>query len=180
MRYRFFFRLILLGSFLISCRESVDLDELKVYDGPINSATNIFLVHSDSAIVRSEITAAKNLQFLNGNEEFPEGIEIKFFTIDGQLETTMRADRGYYLKNENLYRGEGNVQIKNLLKDQSLQSEEIFWNQAEKKIYTEKFVTIQDKQTLFNGTGMEADDSFSVYSLKEVRDSRTLLPGEGI
>lgn len=180
MRYRFFFRLILLGSFLISCRESVDLEELKVYDGPINSATNIFLVHSDSAIVRSEITAAKNLQFLNGNEEFPEGIEIKFFTIDGQLETTMRADRGYYLKNENLYRGEGNVQIKNLLKDQSLQSEEIFWNQAEKKIYTEKFVTIQDKQTLFNGTGMEADDSFSVYSLKEVRDSRTLLPGEGI
>ncbi|MDO8966458.1 LPS export ABC transporter periplasmic protein LptC [Algoriphagus sp.] len=180
MRYRFFFRLILLGSFLISCRESVDLDELMVYDGPINSATNIFLVHSDSAIVRSEITAAKNLQFLNGNEEFPEGIEIKFFTKDGQLETTMRADRGYYLKNENLYRGEGNVQIKNLLKDQSLQSEEIFWNQAEKKIYTEKFVTIQDKQTLFNGTGMEADDSFSVYSLKEVRDSRTLLPGEGI
>lgn len=180
MRYRFFFRLILLGSFLISCRESVDLEELKVYDGPINSATNIFLVHSDSAIVRSEITAAKNLQFLNGNEEFPEGIEIKFFTIDGQLETTMRADRGYYLKNENLYRGEGNVQIKNLLKDQSLQTEEIFWNQAEKKIYTEKFVTIQDKQTLFNGTGMEADDSFSVYSLKEVRDSRTLLPGEGI
>jgi LPS export ABC transporter protein LptC len=180
MRYRFFFLLILLGSFLISCRESVDLNELMVYDGPINSATNIFLVHSDSAVVRSEITAPKNLQFLNGNEEFPEGIEIKFFTKDGQLETTMRADRGYFIKNENLYRGEGNVQIKNLLKDQSLQSEEIFWNQAEKKIYTEKFVTIQDKQTLFNGTGIEADDSFSVYSLKEVRDSRTLLPGEGI
>ena len=84
------------------------------------------------------------------------------------------------IKSENLYRGEGNVQIKNLIKDQSLQSEEIFWNQAEKKIYTEKFVTIQDKQTLFNGSGMEADDSFSNYTLKQVRDSRTILPGEGI
>ena len=93
------------------------------------------------------------MQFLNGNEEFPEGIEIKFFTKDGQLETTMRADRGYYIKKENLYRGEGNVQIKNLIKDQSLQSEEIFWNQAGKKIYTDKFVTIQDKQTL--STGLE-------------------------
>jgi LPS export ABC transporter protein LptC len=169
-----------LGSFLISCRESIDPDALKVYDGPMNSATNIFLIHSDSAIVRSEITAPSQLEYLNGDQEFPEGIEIKFFTKEGQLETTMRADRGFFMKNENLYRGEGNVQIKNLLKDQSLQSEEIFWNQAQKKIYTEKFVTIQDKQTLFNGTGLEADDSFSVYSLKEVRDSRTLLPGEGI
>ncbi len=168
------------GLFIFSCRESIDPEALKVYDGPINSATNIFLVQSDSAIIRSEITAPKQMEFLNGNIEFPEGIEIKFFTKEGELETTMRADRGYFIKNDNLYRGEGDVQIENLLKDQKLQTEEIFWDQPGKKIYTDKFVTIQEKQTLFNGTGMEADDSFSVYSLKEVRDSRTLLPGEGI
>ena len=165
---------------IFSCRENLDADALKVYDGPINAATNVFLIHSDSAILRSEITAPRQLEFQNGNLEFPDGIDIKFFSIDGQLETTMRADRGYFLKNENLYRGEGNVQIKNLIKDQRLQTEEIFWNQVEKKIYTDKFVTIQERQTLFNGTGMEADDSFSNYKLKKVRDSRTVLPGEGI
>lgn len=158
----------------------MDPEALKVYDGAINSAINIVMVQSDSAVHRSEITAPRQLEFLNGNIEFPEGIEIKFFTKEGELETTMRADRGYFLKEENLYRGEGNVKIENLLKDQRLQTEEIFWNQPGKKIYTDKFVTIQEKQTLFNGTGMEADDSFSNYSLKEVRDSRTLLPGEGI
>jgi LPS export ABC transporter protein LptC len=177
---RLLFILILFSSAAFSCRESVDPSALNVYDGPINSAINIVLVQSDSAIIRSEITAAKQLEFLNGNIEFPEGIEIKFFTKEGQLETTMRADRGYFSKSENLYRGEGNVQIQNLLKDQKLQTEEIFWDQPAKKIYTDKFVTIQEKQTLFNGTGMEADDSFSDYTLKQVRDSRTLLPGEGI
>lgn len=171
--------IISLGIFS-SCRESVDPEALKVYDGPVNAATNIFLVHSDSAIVRSEITAPRQLEFQNGNLEFPEGIEIKFFTVEGLLETTMRADRGFFNKQENLYRGEGNVQIQNLIKDQRLQTEEIFWNQVEKKIYTDKFVTIQERQTLFNGTGMEADDSFSTYKLKKVRDSRTVLPGEGI
>lgn len=180
MKLQFLIPLILFGSLSFSCRESIDPDALKVYDGPINSATNIFLVQSDSAIVRSEITAAKQLEFLDGNIEFPEGIEIKFYTKEGQLETTMRADRGYFIKSENLYRGEGDVQIQNLLKDQKLQSEEIFWDQPGKKIYTDKFVTIQERQTLFNGTGMEADDSFSEYTLKQVRDSRTLLPGEGI
>lgn len=180
IRLKYLILLFSLGFVLFSCRESVDPDALKVYDGPINSAINIFMVQSDSAIVRSEITAPKQLEFLNGNVEFPEGIEIKFYTKDGELETTMRADRGYFMKNENLYRGDGNVQIQNFLKDQKLQSEEIFWDQPGKKIYTDKFVTIQDKETLFNGTGMEADDSFSNYTLKEVRDSRTLLPGEGI
>ncbi|MBN7809895.1 LPS export ABC transporter periplasmic protein LptC [Algoriphagus sp. H41] len=179
MKSRFLYVLLLVLPFFGACRESVDPSELKVYDGPINSATNIFMVHSDSAVVRTEIRAAKQLEFQNGNQEFPEGIDIKFYTVDGELETTMVADRGYFMKNENLYRGEGNVQIKNLIKDQSLKSEEIFWNQAQKKIYTEKFVTIQDKGTLFSGTGLESDDSFSDYKLKSPK-GQTELPGEGI
>lgn len=146
----------------------------------MNEAVDILLIHSDSAVLRSEIRAPRQLEFKNGDLQFPEGIEIKFFTVEGLLETTLRADRGYFMKDENLYRGEGNVQIQNLIKDQKLQTEEIFWNQAQKKIWTEKFVTIQERQTLFNGTGMEADDTFSNYTLKQVRDSRTLLPGEGL
>lgn len=165
---------------LLSCREGVDPNSLEVYEGPVNSAQNIHILHSDSAVLRSEITAPKQLEFANGNLEFPEGIDIQFFNLNGQLETTMRADKGYFLRDQNLYKGEGNVQVKNLPKDQRLQTEELFWNQAERKIYTEKFVTIQERQTLFNGTGMEADDGFSTYKLKKVRDSRTLLPGEGL
>ncbi|GAB3227513.1 LPS export ABC transporter periplasmic protein LptC [Algoriphagus aestuariicola] len=179
MKNRFLLLLIVLGSFSFSCRESVDPDALRVYDGPVNSATNIFLIHSDSAIVRTEIRAAKQLEFLNGDQEFPEGIDIKFYTKNGELETTLVADRGYFIKNENLYRGEGDVQIKNLIKDQSLKSEEIFWDKAKKKIYTEKFVTIQDKGTVFSGNGLESDDSFSNYRLKSAK-GKTELPGEGI
>lgn len=165
---------------LFSCREGVSPELLQVYEGPVNSAQNIHILHSDSAVLRSEITAPKQLEFANGDLEFPEGIDIQFFNLQGQLETTMRADKGYFLRDQNLYKGEGNVQVKNLPKDQRLQTEELFWNQAERKIYSEKFVTIQERQTLFNGTGMEADDGFSAYKLKKVRDSRTLLPGEGL
>lgn len=163
-----------------SCGEEADPNDLAAYNGPVNSAQNIHIFHSDSAVLRSEITAPKQLEFANGNLEFPEGITIQFFNLQGQLETTMRADKGFFLRDQNLYRGSGNVQVKNLPKDQGLQTEELFWNQAGRKIYTEKFVTIQERQTLFNGTGMEADDSFSTYRLKQVRDSKTLLPGEGL
>ncbi|MBN3521341.1 LPS export ABC transporter periplasmic protein LptC [Algoriphagus lutimaris] len=161
-----------------SCREDVDAAALQVYDGPMNTSININLVSSDSAIIRSEIKAPKQLEFENGNLEFPEGIDITFFDKAGNITTTMRADRGYYLREDNIYKGEGDVQVENLEKDQGLKAEEIFWNPNQKKIYTEKFVTVRDGQTLFNGTGMEADESFSNYKLKNIRDSRTLLPGE--
>lgn len=174
------FLFFMLSLFIFSCREDVDTSALQVYDGPLNSAINIHLVHSDSAVVRSEIRAPKQLEYSNGNIEFPEGIDIQFFEVDGTLSTTMKADKGFFLKTENIYKGIGNVQVNNLLKDQRLQSEELYWNPTDKKIYTETFVTIQEKQTLFNGTGMEADESFNKYKLKKVRDSRTVLPGEGI
>ncbi|WP_373396381.1 hypothetical protein V8V91_16935 [Algoriphagus halophilus] len=61
-----------------SCREDVDAAALQVYDGPMNTSININLVSSDSAIIRSEIKAPKQLEFENGNLEFPEGIDITF------------------------------------------------------------------------------------------------------
>lgn len=163
-----------------SCREDVDASALEVYDGPMNMAINIHVVKSDSAIVRSDIKAPKQLEFANGNLEFPEGIEIQIFEKDGTLSTTIRADRGYLMKKENTFKGEGNVQVNNLVKDQKLQSEELFWDRMKKMIYTEKFVTVQDGETLFNGTGLEADETFTNYSLKNPRDSRVLIPGEGL
>ena len=120
------------------------------------------------------------MEFDNGNIEFPEGIEIEFFDKDGNTTTTMRADRGYFDRNANLYRGEGDVRVENLEKDQSLASEEVFWDPNAKKIYTEKFVTVREKETVFNGTGMEADEGFNEYKMYKVTNSRTILPGEGM
>lgn len=175
---RFLLVLLLCVSSLFSCRESVDTSLLEGYTGPISTANDIVLIHSDSAIVRIELRAKKQVEFLSGDNEFPEGIEIVFFDEVGNITTTMRADKGYYMRNENLYRGEGDVQVKNLEKDQSLSGEELFWDPNAKKIYTEKFVTIREKMRVINATGMEADEGFNEYKLFKVTNSWTILPGE--
>ena len=150
----------------------------EVYDGPMSTAYDIELFHSDSAVVRSHLVASKQMEFDGGDLEFPEGIEITFFDKEGNITTTMRADRGFYVKKDNLYRGEGDVQVNNLEKEQKLSSEELFWDPYAKKIFTEKFVTVQERETIFNGTGMEADEGFNEYKLFKVTNSRTILPGE--
>ncbi len=163
----------------ISCDDDIDTSLLEPYLGPISEATDVLLYHSDSAIVRTQLKAKKQIEFESGDLEFPEGIDITFFDVSGEITTTMKADKGYYIKKDNLYRGEGDVVVDNLEKEQKLSSEELYWDPNAKKIYTDKFVTIEEKETLFNGTGMEADEGFNEYKLFKVINSRTLLPGEG-
>jgi LPS export ABC transporter protein LptC len=165
---------------LLSCGEEVDSSILETYKGPVGLALDVELYHSDSTIIRTEVKAKKQMEFASGDLEFPDGIEIFFFDKEGNTTSTMRANKGFFDKTKNLYRGEGDVQVHNLEKDQKLSSEELFWDPNSEKIYTDKFVTIQEKETLFNGTGMEADQKFSNYKLFKVTNSRTLLPGEGI
>ncbi|WP_111609547.1 LPS export ABC transporter periplasmic protein LptC [Algoriphagus yeomjeoni] len=175
-----FFSLICVLSITSSCREDIDASLLEEYEGPTNMSTNFHLIQSDSAIVRSEIKAPKQLEFANGNMEFPEGIEIQIFEKDGQLSTTLTADRGYLFKQENIFKGEGDVQVHNKIKDQKLQSEELFWEPNKKKIYTEKFVRVQEGNTFFFGSALEADETFTNYSLKNPRDSQIPLSEDGI
>jgi LPS export ABC transporter protein LptC len=161
--------LILVWVFIgVSCREDIDKSQLEFYEGPIRISHDIELLHSDSALVRTKLMADKQLEFQNGNTEFPDGIVIHFFEKDGELSTTIRADRGYHERKTNLYRGEGDVQVHNLLKDQRLSSEELFWDPGTKKIYTEKFVTVEEPTRIIKGTGMEADEGFNDYKFTKV------------
>jgi LPS export ABC transporter protein LptC len=163
----FFFYLILMG-LIISCREDVDISQLEFYEGPMRISHDIELLHSDSAVVVTKLTAAKQLVFQNGDIQFPEGILIHFFEKDGQLRSTIRADRGYWDRRENIYRGEGDVRVHNLDKNQKLSSEELFWDPRKKIIYTTKFVTVEEPNRLIKGTGMEADESFNEYRFDKV------------
>jgi LPS export ABC transporter protein LptC len=162
----------------VSCKSEVDPSMFEIYTGPSSIRYDVNLYHSDSAIVRIQLKAKKQLAFDTGDFEFPDGIDITFFDELGEITTTIRADKGYYMRNKHLYRGEGDVQVKNIQKDQSLSSEEMYWDPNGKKIYTDKFVTIIDKQTLIKGTGMEADEGFNEYKIFKPFDSRMIIPGE--
>lgn len=152
----------------VSCREDVDKSQLEYYDGPMRIGQNIELLHSDSAVVVVKLVAAKQLEFQNGDIQFPEGILIHFYENTGELSSTIRADRGYYERRLNLYRGEGDVRVHNIPKEQKLSSEELFWDPNKKIIYTDKFVTVEEPNRLIQGTGMEADEGFNDYRFDKV------------
>ncbi len=136
------------------------------YAGPLREATDITMHSTEKDKVKALLKAKKVNEYQNGDQEFPEGLYIEFFDEFGKLSSTLQANTAFYFKSENKWRGRGKVEVKNIEKNQQLNSEELFWNPITKKIYTDKFVTITDAHDVIYGTGLDAAQDMSTYTIK--------------
>lgn len=162
--------LLFLVATIISCHEtSEEALNAEEYDGPIMELQNIIFHYSDSALVRVKGTAKKRKEFANGDQEYPEGLYLEFYDNQGQLESTIDANVAFYNKAEDWWRGREGVVVKKMESGQQLNTEELYWVPTSERIHTEKFVTIRTKDQVLYGTGLEAKQDFSSYSIKNVK-----------
>lgn len=148
--------------------ESIAFEE---YNGPVVEAEHVVTYYSDSARVTLKLEAAKQLEFDNGDREFPRGVYLEFYDKDGKISSTMRGDYCYYTQATGTYRASGDVVIKGVKKQEQLNTEELFWNQREETIYTDKFVRIEKDGEIHMGDGLEANQDFTEYSILKSRGS---------
>lgn len=151
---------------LFSCKES-EIKEPVEYTGPLRKIKDVELFYTEKNTVKVKMVAADVYEFENGDREFPNGLYIEFFNEFGKMESTLKANRAYFFKKENQWRGRGNVEVKNIEKNEQLNTEELFWKPADEKIYTEKFVTIRQQGDVIYGQGLEAKQDMSEYEIKK-------------
>ncbi len=136
------------------------------YHGPLKEAENVEMFYAELDIIKVKMIAQKYFEFENGDREFPEGIYLEFFDETGKITSTLRANTAYYFSEEDKWRGRGKVEIVNIKKKEQLNTEELFWKQDTKRIFTEKFVTIKLETEVIFGTGLEAAQDLSDYTIK--------------
>ena len=49
-----------------------------------------------------------------------------------------------------------------------LNTEQLFWDENTRKIYTKEFVKITTKREILTGTGMVADDDFTGWEIENI------------
>lgn len=94
-----------------------------------------------------------------------KGLKVEFFNDSMKVESTLTAQ---YAR---IYEKENNVLIRDSVvvvnkKGETLKTEELIWNQNLKKFYTEKFVRIHTPTQVMYGDGLEANEDFSWYRIK--------------
>lgn len=157
--------LILLALFLMRCNTQETAKPL-LYEGPLSEGENITMHYSEKDVVKVLLKAKKIFEFQNGDREFPEGIYMEFYDEFGKLSSTLKANSAYFFKEENKWRGRGNVEVINTAKQEQLNTEELFWKPDTKKIFTDNFVTIKLQNEVIYGTGLDAAQDLSTYQIK--------------
>lgn len=167
---------LVLFCIVISCNKK-EKTLPQVYDGPLRVAHDFTTFTTEKDRVKAYLKAKTVFEFQNGDREFPEGVYIEFLDSLGSITSTLRANSAFYFKTDNKWRGRGDVEVKNIEKNQQLNTEELFWYPGTQKIATEKFVTIRDFHDVAYGTGLDAAQDMSYYTLKnptgsmEVKDN---------
>ncbi|MDZ7607553.1 MAG: LPS export ABC transporter periplasmic protein LptC [Cyclobacteriaceae bacterium] len=154
--------------------KDADIKKVEEYTGPIVELGSATTYYSDSAVVKMKMDAPRQLELGNGDREFPEGLHIEFFDLNGVSTSTLRANYCYYTSKEDLYKATGNVVIINTLTGDRLDTEELFWNRSKETVFTDKFVKIEKDGELQMGDGLDAKQDFSSWRLIKYRGTMDL------
>ena len=155
--------------FFIACHKENKRSVLYEYEGkfPDESAENMVLTMSDSGMV-SFILETPLLNRYYGDTtyaDFPKGIKVVSYNEYGQRQAMLTADYAIEINNTQ-YTASKNVVIVDLVKGDTLKTEEIQWNQLSRTVRSDVLVKqIKADGSVNYGDGFTADDRFTKYTI---------------
>lgn len=171
------FKSIIIGmSFLAMGLSACKKNDLKVVEDitkqsvPAEYSTNVEVIYSDSARVKARLTAPNMVRYLTKDPslEMPKGLYVQFYDENLKVKSWMKADYGIRYLNTGITRVSGHVQVRNI-KGDSLNTEEMFWDERKEKVYGNKFVTVKTKTQVILADGFESNISFTNYTFHNIK-----------
>lgn len=98
------------------------------------------------------------------NWAFESGVYLEKFDTLFQVDASIKADTAYFYNKQNLWKLIGNVHIQNI-KGETFDTELLFWNTQTEKVYSDKFITINQIDRIISGYGFESDQNMTNYRI---------------
>ena len=169
--YLFIFGALL---FLSACQnDTKEIDEVTKKDAifPTEKGKKIEILYTDSGLVRMRLTAPIMDHYTyNVKEhytEMPKGLYLEFFGDSSKVKTTLKANYGIRYEETKKTEVKYKVVVTNA-SGEVLNTEQLFWDEATRKIYTKEFVKITTKKEILQGKGMEANEDFTEWEIHNI------------
>ncbi|MCQ2235078.1 MAG: LPS export ABC transporter periplasmic protein LptC [Paludibacteraceae bacterium] len=136
---------------------------------PTMRALEVSTVVSDSGVTRYRATTPEWLIFNSVKEpywDFPSGVHLEQFDTHMKTEANIDCDKAYYNVNLKLWQLDGNVKVTNR-KGERFETDQLFWDQSNQKVYSEKEIHIRRDNCILKGLGFEGDETMSKYTIKK-------------
>lgn len=150
-----------------SCKGKLgEADSLDLSSVPLQTIDNMFAVQTKNGIVGMRMEADLMERFDNDScsmETFPKGLAVYAYTEDGLLETTIFSDNAIHETKKDREGSEswsafGNVTVQNVIKQETMETDTIYWDRAKGEIYTDCYVRMASPDGFMQGYGMRSDE----------------------
>lgn len=137
---------------------------------PVMDTRGITTLISDSGITRYRVNTEEWLIYDRKQPSywsFEKGIYLEQFDSLLNVDASIKADTAYYFDKEKLWKLIGHVDIKNL-KGERFNTELLYWNQATQKVYSDKFIRIEQPDKIITGHGFDSNQQMTVYVIHNI------------
>ncbi len=132
---------------------------------PTMTSTGISTLISDSGKIRYKIISEKWDIYSNEKVSkwaFEKGVYLERYDNFMNIEAKVKADTAYYYDKIKLWDLRGHVNILNM-QGEKFNTEQLFWDQAKEKVYSDKFIRIQQIDKILTGYGFNSNQQFTDY-----------------
>mgnify|MGYP005838508021 CR=1 FL=1 len=149
---------------------------------PSESARNIEVKYTDSGRLKAILQSPKLLKY-DGDDPymlFPDGIHVFFYDSLENLVSEIKSDYAINREKKQLMEVRNNVVILDHENEKELYTEVLFWDQKERRIFNNAFVTIKEDGRILHGDSMRADENLEHFELYQVRATIDIVEEDSI
>lgn len=151
---------------VISCSKKPEAETIDWNTTPMQTIDNMFAVQTKNGVVELRLEADLMQHFETDTvswDSFPEGFAVYTYNDEGLLESLIAADNARHVtgkgrNNEELWVAMGNVVIHNVLKQETMETDTIYWDREKGEIHTDCYVKMYSPDGFMQGYGMRSDD----------------------
>ena len=147
-----------------SCKgKHAEAEVLDLKETPVQIVNDMFIVQSENSQMQMRAEAPLMEKYENDSlkyELFPEGFFVYGYDEAGNLETKIVADNARHLKYDDgreKWEAFGNVVVNNIINQEVMETDTLYWDQENEKMYTHCYVRLYSPDGFIQGYGMEAD-----------------------
>ena len=167
---------------LSSCKNDLQqIHSLTMTDSmPEEIAYDIELTYSDSGRVKAFLEGPYMTR--SGVEEpvieFPDGFRVIFYDSAALPKSEITAKYGIMFEKDKKMEARNNVVVKNIAKNEMLETEHLIWERKTGVIYSDVFIKITKPDQVLFGDGLRSDENFDSYEIKNPTGELSIYPDE--
>lgn len=144
-------------------------------------ARDIEVYYSDSGKIQAMLKSPYMIRIEDDDSyfEFPDGFEAVFYDSVMQPQSIITANYGISYENKKQMEARNNVVVRNLEKQEQLNTEHLVWDRRKGIIYSNVFVKITKPDEVIYGDGLKSDQNFEFYEIDNPTGEFQVYPDGG-